>query len=719
MKIKSRLGIVLAVALLGMLSSVSNAQVADRDRVPGVSDITGQLARIQPPSFIFEGSIEDDFRGFLFLEMENLTLNRNITLTGDRTGSFTSANSLTQGTVARGMEINSYFLFYDPTGRFVSLPGVSGTIIFQQDILGVIVQRSQLEASNSTLRARGTTYRDFVGVNFIDETIRISSDRRSFTFQFRNNSQYKQVRIITMATGVESGSGSGDDDDTNDGNAPNARGESATTTEGRAVTIDVLENDTDNNDNIRTASLRVTDRPDNGSTTVSTSAGTVRYTPDNGFTGTDRFTYEICDTTDLCDTAQVTITVEAADSGDDDGNGNGSGSGSGNGNGDSGGDLSLRTLLPEADDCSFTDEARIDIVPGNRENIIRLDDEKGLTPVAILSSEDFPAPNCVDVSTITFGPNGDEAGAISCGVVNVNFDRWIDVLCDFITVDLDFSIDDDEGRLLADTIDNGNVDATDDVMVFLNGMTGDRDDDDSGALIDGDNMLSGTLLDASNDCSAVDEARIDIVPGNRENIIRLDDQTGMTPVAILSTERFPAPNCVELDSITFGPTGVEQPAVSCGVVNVNFDRWPDMVCDFITADLDFMTDDMTGELRADTIENDSITEIDDVMVLNERRPPNFVPPGGNSALAVKAQQFGSTLVLIAQGAEVERLEIEVFSASGRSIYADRSEGKLLRWNMKSQAGQTLANGVYITLVTALDTDGNVVGRSIKKIAIVR
>ena len=39
--------------------------------------------------------------------------------------------------------------------------------------------------------------------------------------------------------------------------------------------------------------------------------GTIDYTPDPGFFGTDSFTYEVCDLAGLCDTATVDITVNA------------------------------------------------------------------------------------------------------------------------------------------------------------------------------------------------------------------------------------------------------------------------------------------------------------------------------------------------------------------------------------------------------------------------
>ena len=50
--------------------------------------------------------------------------------------------------------------------------------------------------------------------------------------------------------------------------------------------------------------------PANG-TAVDNGDGTITYTPDADFFGTDSFTYEVCDngTPSLCDTATVTITV--------------------------------------------------------------------------------------------------------------------------------------------------------------------------------------------------------------------------------------------------------------------------------------------------------------------------------------------------------------------------------------------------------------------------
>ncbi|MBL0047301.1 MAG: tandem-95 repeat protein [Bacteroidetes bacterium] len=68
----------------------------------------------------------------------------------------------------------------------------------------------------------------------------------------------------------------------------------------------VLANDSDPNGD--TLTVAVINNTTNG-TLVMNANGTFTYTPNNGFTGVDTFTYSICDPNGACDTAVVTITV--------------------------------------------------------------------------------------------------------------------------------------------------------------------------------------------------------------------------------------------------------------------------------------------------------------------------------------------------------------------------------------------------------------------------
>ncbi|WP_242117383.1 Ig-like domain-containing protein [Aestuariivivens sediminicola] len=88
---------------------------------------------------------------------------------------------------------------------------------------------------------------------------------------------------------------------------PVAANDTATTLENTAVTIDVLANDRLNNN----ASLSSFDATATNGGTIVNTLNKLKYTPESNFTGTDTFTYTICDgfSTPNCDTATVTVTV--------------------------------------------------------------------------------------------------------------------------------------------------------------------------------------------------------------------------------------------------------------------------------------------------------------------------------------------------------------------------------------------------------------------------
>ena len=91
---------------------------------------------------------------------------------------------------------------------------------------------------------------------------------------------------------------------------PTAWDDSATTTEGVPVTVNVISNDTDDI-GINTASVAIVTSPVAG-TAVSNGDGTVMYTPAGGFTGVDTFTYTVADTQGaVSNTATATVTVNA------------------------------------------------------------------------------------------------------------------------------------------------------------------------------------------------------------------------------------------------------------------------------------------------------------------------------------------------------------------------------------------------------------------------
>ncbi len=95
--------------------------------------------------------------------------------------------------------------------------------------------------------------------------------------------------------------------------APEAAADEYSVVEGTTLTVDapgVLANDTDADDDPLTATGAT--QPEHGEVTLAAD-GSFTYTPEDGFTGTDTFTYEASDGTAESEPARVTITVEEAD----------------------------------------------------------------------------------------------------------------------------------------------------------------------------------------------------------------------------------------------------------------------------------------------------------------------------------------------------------------------------------------------------------------------
>jgi hypothetical protein len=96
---------------------------------------------------------------------------------------------------------------------------------------------------------------------------------------------------------------------------PLANNDYATTPEDTAVQISVMENDYDVEGRLDGSSLSVVVPPTDGTTSVNFSLGTIIYTPDLNFSGSDSFSYQICDlllsgAPGACDIAQVSVSVD-------------------------------------------------------------------------------------------------------------------------------------------------------------------------------------------------------------------------------------------------------------------------------------------------------------------------------------------------------------------------------------------------------------------------
>ncbi|HEU4920907.1 MAG TPA: S8 family serine peptidase [Candidatus Limnocylindrales bacterium] len=92
---------------------------------------------------------------------------------------------------------------------------------------------------------------------------------------------------------------------------PDAVDDAATTTEGVAVSIPVLANDSDPDGDA--LSVSAVGDPANGTAILDPSGTAIQYTPDAAFSGSDAFGYTISDGEGGTDSATVTLTVTAVD----------------------------------------------------------------------------------------------------------------------------------------------------------------------------------------------------------------------------------------------------------------------------------------------------------------------------------------------------------------------------------------------------------------------
>jgi hypothetical protein len=90
---------------------------------------------------------------------------------------------------------------------------------------------------------------------------------------------------------------------------PVAKDDTVTLFEDELATIIVMENDLDPDGNLDPSSVFVLVTPSHGRATVNASNGDITYEPDPNFNGPDTFTYEICDTNGVCDSALVVLTI--------------------------------------------------------------------------------------------------------------------------------------------------------------------------------------------------------------------------------------------------------------------------------------------------------------------------------------------------------------------------------------------------------------------------
>jgi hypothetical protein len=173
----------------------------------GIISTTGAAKVVNfAPQDITQNKWESSSRVRVFEENVDISLKGNLSVDFVNPGVYKNSPQLNQGIVEGGLLFNSYLLHMD--GKGDKLRRLAGSILFDQDILGIIVNKNRLINSDGAAGLFDQIYENTPGfgrgleLRRGHDLIRISNSRRRLTFSLLNSDGIDEVRIITRAVSV-------------------------------------------------------------------------------------------------------------------------------------------------------------------------------------------------------------------------------------------------------------------------------------------------------------------------------------------------------------------------------------------------------------------------------------------------------------------------------------------------------------------------------------
>ena len=186
------------VAIICPLPNFCSAQIVET---------TGAVFGASPPSSVLLGDTESNTAILAFFESRN-TLQSDLVVDANSPGLYNQLSDLPTPSPAINSRttIDSYLLHFDSIG----ITGVTleGSVTFGTDILGIIIDSDALAASDSLLGSQTTAYEttELRGPElFSNDTVSLSSDRRTITVRWFTNRLVDQIRILTVTSTPEPG----------------------------------------------------------------------------------------------------------------------------------------------------------------------------------------------------------------------------------------------------------------------------------------------------------------------------------------------------------------------------------------------------------------------------------------------------------------------------------------------------------------------------------
>ena len=172
--------------------------------VAGIRRTNGQLVEldVSPGVSLKPGAVESDTEAIVFLECYDACLGTSLAVDIDTPDTYTDA-TLSPGVIPAGTSINSYVIHADPvTGGGGTKVSFSGSVRFEERILGVIVLTATLDASDG-LCTHGIVYptseEPLRGLEMNTGTHLVEVGNNSIEIDVPVGSAVEQIRVITKA----------------------------------------------------------------------------------------------------------------------------------------------------------------------------------------------------------------------------------------------------------------------------------------------------------------------------------------------------------------------------------------------------------------------------------------------------------------------------------------------------------------------------------------
>jgi len=206
---------------------------------------------------------------------------------------------------------------------------------------------------------------------------------------------------------------------------------------------------------------------------------------------------------------------------------------------------------------------------------------------------------------------------------------------------------------------------------------------------------------------------VDVKPGSFPNPIN-PDQSGTTPVAVLSTAEFDAPASISPETLMFGRTDSEDSLAyrgktgtrpQVGYEDVNGDGQVDVVAHFLTALCGFVDGDSTGYLKAETVDGLGVFGSDSIHTVPPSEPTVIsvatpdMSTGFNVTVMPSPIRDVHTAYFSITGPMVAEVRVRVFDLGGTLVWEQISPDTVISWHTDDLSGRYLANGIYIYQVS--------------------